>query len=142
MSPSYGIYISQLVRFARLCNNVLDFNERNLCITEKLLHQGFRYHKLVKTSTKFYDRHKDIIRKYSSTCRLLLRTGISHPIFYGNIPYKAQRCQYSPQKLTKPLNRLITCIKKGFSNDTVVRSLKIAYFGVNIDSLIGSLHQN
>ena len=139
LSPSYGVYISQLVRFARVCNNVLDFNERNLCITEKLLHQGFRYHKLVKTFTKFYHRYKDIIRKYSSTCRLLIRSGISHPIFYGNILYKAQRCQYSPQKLTKPLNRLI---KKGYSYDTVVRSLKIAYFGVNIDSLIGSLHRN
>ena len=46
LSPSYGVFISQLVRFARVCNNVLDFNERNLCITEKLLHQGFRYHKL------------------------------------------------------------------------------------------------
>ena len=99
----------------------------------------FRYHKLVKTFAKFYHRYKDIIRKCSSTCRLLIRSGISHPIFYGNILYKAQKCQYSPQKLTKPLNRLI---KKGYSYDTVVRPLKIAYFGVNIDSLIGSLHRN
>lgn len=82
---------------------------------------------------------KEIIRKYNSTCRHLIRSGISHPIFYGNILYKAQRCQYSPQKLTKPLNRLI---KKGYSYDTVVRSLKIAYFGVNIESLIRSLHRN
>ena len=43
--------------------------------------------------------------------------------------YKAQKCKYSPQKLTKPLNRLI---KKGYSYDTVVKSLKIAYFGFNI----------
>ena len=50
-----------------------------------------------------------------------------------NILYKAQRCQYSPHKLTKPLNRLI---KKGYNYDTVVKSFKIAYFGVNIESLI------
>ena len=81
LSPSCGVYISQLVRFVRVCNNVLDFNERNLCITKKLLHQGFRYHKLVKTFTKFYHRYKDIIRKYSSTYRLLIRSGISHPFF-------------------------------------------------------------
>jgi hypothetical protein len=49
LSPAYGVYISQCVRFARVCNNVLDLNERNLCFTEKLLHQGFCYHKLVKT---------------------------------------------------------------------------------------------
>ena len=25
-SPSYGVYISQLIRFARVCSNVEDFN--------------------------------------------------------------------------------------------------------------------
>ena len=29
-SPSYGVYISQLIRFARACSNVDDFNNRNL----------------------------------------------------------------------------------------------------------------
>ena len=26
-SPSYGVYISQLIRFARVCSNVDDFNK-------------------------------------------------------------------------------------------------------------------
>ena len=26
---SYGVYISQLIRFARVCNHVTDFNARN-----------------------------------------------------------------------------------------------------------------
>ena len=45
LAPSYGIYISQLVRFCRICTNmtkVSDFNERNLHLTEKLLKQGNR----------------------------------------------------------------------------------------------------
>ena len=29
-SPTYGVYISQLIRFARVCSNVDDFNNRNL----------------------------------------------------------------------------------------------------------------
>ena len=29
-SPTYGVYISQLTRFARVCSNVVDFNNRNL----------------------------------------------------------------------------------------------------------------
>ena len=29
-SPNYGVYISQLTRFARVCSNVDDFNNRNL----------------------------------------------------------------------------------------------------------------
>ena len=42
-SPSYGVYISQLIRFSRVCSNVDDFNNRNLFLTEKLLKQGYRY---------------------------------------------------------------------------------------------------
>ena len=39
-SPSYGVYISQLIRFARECSNVDDSNIRNLFLTAKLLKQG------------------------------------------------------------------------------------------------------
>ena len=35
-TPSYGVYISQLIRFARVCSNVDDFNNRNLFLTAKL----------------------------------------------------------------------------------------------------------
>ena len=34
-SPSYGVYISQLIRFARVCSIVDDFNNRNLFLTAK-----------------------------------------------------------------------------------------------------------
>ena len=47
-SPSYGVYISQLIRFARVCSNVEDFNKRNLFLTAKSLKQGYRYHKIEK----------------------------------------------------------------------------------------------
>ena len=51
--PWYGIYISQLVRFARCCTSVFDFHSKNLQITSKLLAQGNRYHKLRNTFGKF-----------------------------------------------------------------------------------------
>ena len=47
-SPSYGVYISQLIRFAIVYSNVDDFNNRNLFLTAKLLKQGYRYHKIRK----------------------------------------------------------------------------------------------
>ena len=47
-SPSYGVYISQLIRFARVCSKVDDFNNRNLFLTAKLLKQGYRYHEIRK----------------------------------------------------------------------------------------------
>ena len=34
---SYGVYMSQLIRFASVCNHVTDFNSRNKCLTAKLL---------------------------------------------------------------------------------------------------------
>ena len=45
-SPSYGVYISQLIRFVRVCSNVDDFNNRNLFLTAKFLKQGYRHHKI------------------------------------------------------------------------------------------------
>ena len=36
-SPSYDVYTSWLIRFARVCSNVDDFNNRNLFLTAKLL---------------------------------------------------------------------------------------------------------
>ena len=62
---SYGVYISQLIRFARVCNHVTDFNARNKSLTAKLLQQGYRYHKLRKTFSKFYRRHYELISKYN-----------------------------------------------------------------------------
>ena len=47
-STSYGVYISQLIRFARASSIVADFNTRNKLLTQKLLKQGYRYHKLRK----------------------------------------------------------------------------------------------
>ena len=45
---SYVVYISQLIRFARGCNHVTDFNARNKSLTAKLFQEGYRYHKLRK----------------------------------------------------------------------------------------------
>ena len=62
--PSYGVYISQLIRFARESSHVTDFNNRNKFLTTKLLKQGYRYHKLRKAFSKFYRRHFELIEKY------------------------------------------------------------------------------
>ena len=48
-STSYGVYISQLIRFARVSSYVADYNYCNKLLFQKLLKQGYRYHKLRKT---------------------------------------------------------------------------------------------
>ena len=47
-TTSYGVYISELIRFARVSSHLVDFNARNRSLTAKLLQQGYRYHKLRK----------------------------------------------------------------------------------------------
>ena len=62
-STSYGVYISQLIRFAKASSHVADFNTRNKLLTQKLLKQGYRYLKLRKTFSKFSRRYYDLISK-------------------------------------------------------------------------------
>ena len=77
-----------LVPFARVCNHVADFNARNNCLTAKLLQQGYRYHKLRKTYSKFYRKHYELISNFNVGLRTLLREGLSEPEFYGDLVYK------------------------------------------------------
>ena len=52
-SASYGVYISQLIRFARVSSHVDDFDTRNKVLTAKFFRQGYRYHKLRKPFSNF-----------------------------------------------------------------------------------------
>ena len=90
-STSYGVYISQLIRFARASSYVADFNTRNKLLTQKLLKQGYRYHKLRKTFSKFYRRYYDLISKFQVGLKSLLRQGLSEPDFYGDLVYKLKK---------------------------------------------------
>ena len=109
-SPSYGVYISQLISFARVCYNVDDFNNRNLFLTAKLSKQGYRFHKIRKAFSKFYHRHSELIVKNNIGLKTLLQQGISEPIFYGDLVYKFIRIVGKPNfsdQLKKIVKRYI-----------------------------------
>ena len=89
--PSYGVYISQLIKFARVCSHDDNFNTRNKCLTAKLLKQGYRYHKLRKAFSKFYRRHYELISKFNVGLKSLLHQGLSEPEFCGDLAYKLKR---------------------------------------------------
>ena len=55
LSTSNGVYISQLIRFARASSCVANFNTRNKLLTQKLLKQSYRYHKLAQPFLNFID---------------------------------------------------------------------------------------
>ena len=90
-STSYGVYISQLIRFARVSSHVHDFRTRNKVLTAKLLRQEYRYHKIRKAFSKFYRWHFDIVTKYNVGLKTLLLQGLSEPEFYGDLVYKFRK---------------------------------------------------
>ena len=54
-ATSYGVYISQLICFATPSSYIADFNTHNKLLTQKLLKQGYRYHKLCDIFLNFID---------------------------------------------------------------------------------------
>ena len=62
---AYGVYVSQLIRYARACCNYENFVDRGKLLTSKLLSQGYRRAKLVSTLKTFYGRQHDLVDPYS-----------------------------------------------------------------------------
>ena len=117
-STSYGVYISQLIWFARVSSHVVDFNAHNKSLTAKLLQQGYRYHKLRKTFSKFYCRHYELISKFSVGLKTLLHQGLSEPEFYGDLVYKFKkivgRADFSDQFRFKPPSIFILTVPRQY----------------------------
>ena len=86
--PSKGIYISQLVRFARCCTSIFDFLSKNLQIASK----GYRYHKLRKTFGKLFRSYSELLSRFGDiSFQEYVSKGITHPVFYGDLVYKLSR---------------------------------------------------
>ena len=60
-APAYGVYASQLIRYARCCSNYSDFLSRHRVLVAKLLSQSYRVNRLSNTFKNFYDRHTDLV---------------------------------------------------------------------------------
>ena len=80
-----------IIRFARVSSHVVDFNARNKSLTAKLLQQGYRYHTLRKTFSKFYRRHYELVSKFNVGLKTLLHQGLSEPEFYDDLVYKFKK---------------------------------------------------
>ena len=62
-----GVYISQLVRYARICSRKDDFIYRHRRLSLKLQQQGYKYQQLMKSFHKFYRSHSDELKKFGTT---------------------------------------------------------------------------
>ena len=60
-SPSYGVYISHLIRYARCCSRYEDFRYHHKCLVDRLLSQGYRYPDLIEK----YQRSVNVMVNHS-----------------------------------------------------------------------------
>ena len=60
-APAYGVYASQLIRYARWCSNYGDFLLRHRALVTRLLSQGDKVNLLSNTFKKFCGRHMDLV---------------------------------------------------------------------------------
>ena len=72
-SPAYGVYISQLIRYARGCSKYSEFAKRHQILTKRLLNQGFVRSRLENSFKKFYGRYQDQVEKYSVSCSEMIK---------------------------------------------------------------------
>ena len=83
--PSYGVYISQLIMFARVCSHVEDLNARNRYLTAKLLKTGLS---VPYAYEGFFQRRQyELVSKFNIGLKSLLHQGISEPECYGDLVY-------------------------------------------------------
>ena len=86
----------------------------------ELLQQGYRYHKLRKTFSKFYRRHYELVSKFNVGLKTLLQQGLSEPEFYGDLVYKYKkivgRFDFSDQ-----FRKIIVCYKRIGYNINIMR---------------------
>ena len=67
--PSYGVYISQLIRYARCCTHHTDFGYRHKLLMDRLLSKGYEVIRLRNSFQKFCGRYPDVIAKYQKSVR-------------------------------------------------------------------------
>ena len=72
LSPAYGVYVSQLIRYARASSEYGSFIYRGKLLSDKLLSQGYEKQRLISTFRKFYGRYKDLFCAYQKSLSEML----------------------------------------------------------------------
>jgi hypothetical protein len=77
-SPAYGVYISQLIRYARASSNYSDFLKRHLHLRNRILDQGYEKIRLIRSLKKFIFRYQDIVEIYSVSAETIINDAFSY----------------------------------------------------------------
>ena len=71
-SPAYGVFFSQLIRYARACSSYGCFILRATRRSNKLLEQGYVKERLMSSLRKFYGRYGGLIKQYEVSLSQML----------------------------------------------------------------------
>ena len=71
-SPAYGVFISQLIRYAWACSSYECFILRVRRLSCRLLKQGYLVELLKSSFKKFYGRYGDLIQQYEVSLSRIL----------------------------------------------------------------------
>ena len=77
-SPSYGVYISQLIRYARASSKYADFLKRHLYLRNSLLDQGYKRIRLIRSFKKFIFRYQDFVEIYFVSAETMINDAFSY----------------------------------------------------------------
>ena len=77
-SPAYGVFISQLIRYARACSSYECFILRAARLSSKLLGQEYVMERLKSSLRKFYCRYGDLIKNYEVSLSQMLHDILGH----------------------------------------------------------------
>ena len=70
--PTYGVFILQLIRYARACSSYGCFILRASRLSNKLLEQGYVKERFKSSLRKFYGRYGDLIKQYEVSLSQML----------------------------------------------------------------------
>jgi hypothetical protein len=77
-SPAYGVYISELIRYARASSNYSYFMKRHLHLRNRLLDQGYENIRLIRSLKKFIFRNQDLVEIYSVSAETIISDSYSY----------------------------------------------------------------
>ena len=113
----------------------LIFNARNKSLTARLLQQGYRYHKLRKTFSKFYRRHYELVSKFSVGLKTLLHQGLSEPDLYVDLVYKFKKIE-SRADFSDQFRKIIVRYKRiGYNINIMRQSAWLVFNPITVNNL-------
>ena len=115
-SPAYGVFISQLIRYARACSSYECFILRARRLSSKLLKQGYLVERLKSSFRKFYGRYGDLVEQYGVTLSRMLNDILTFwPLTNSNLPTNQTFHQFHDLYTELDLHRIMSGFHGAFA---------------------------